>query len=105
MDREPDGRDFGRPVLRGMPKTPHLALPRDRFGSTHLRGGDLVAPIFCAGRPHLQGDPMSVRQSNHFLETNRLLVSALGAGTQLGRAVHAQASIFRGGRSGKRYAG
>jgi len=39
---------------------------------------------------------------NHFLETNRLPAFALGAGSQFEPVVHARASTFEGGRSGKR---
>ena len=44
----------------------------------------------------------ALRVANHFLATNRLPAFALGAGSQFEPVVHARASIFESGRSGKR---
>jgi hypothetical protein len=51
----------------------------------------------------LEGTTMT-RRPNNLPETNRRPVSAPDAGRQFRRAVHAQASVFGGGRSAKRSA-
>jgi hypothetical protein len=49
-------------------------------------------------------ESQQIEMLSNFLQANRLPASALGAGTQFGRAVHARAYIVGGGRSGRRSA-